>query len=493
MTVVGWSPDAAAVVRSGLADVRGELERAQSRLRTRTWPSAAALSSDAAAIVAGVQALADDAEVACGLAIADLDRLSLAVDLAGWSYQTTDAVVRGAVDWAADRLSVGLGVAARAFVSAAVGGVGIAVVGAGMLLMPLVALATRNPHVLTMVDGALDAAGRLAAPLVQGLQSLVQQHGPDLVNHPLFVDALRLAMVQLDDVGAGFSLLPWSGWRDDHALGAGGMIATLLGLALTGHAPRLPGSVPVTIERGETGAVQGQTPVASYADAFARIQSMESNVEIDRYELADGTVVFQVFAGGTESFAMDDPDTAYDMTSNIENAMNVAGGNTFGSADAVLQAMEEAGVASGDVVQMFGYSQGGAAVAGAALGAGVRVHSVVTFAGPVGSTAVPEGTIAVAVQNDSDAIAALGGPHVDDRLVLEGSPDLGEITTQRYDDAGQPLSDLYVGGHYPEAYWDTAQQLDALDDDVVDAVWAEVDVAQLGPIAMESAGWDVQR
>ncbi|SDH52897.1 hypothetical protein [Agrococcus jejuensis] len=493
MTVVGWSPDGAAVVRARLAEVRDELERAQSRLRTRTWPSAAALSIDDAAVVAGVQALADDAEAACGLAIGDLDRLGVAVDLAGWSYQTTDAVVRGAVDWAADRLSVGLGVATRAFVTAAVGGLGIAVVGAGVLLMPLVALAARNPHVLSLAGGAIDAASRLAAPLLQGLQSLVQQHGPDLVNHPVFVDALRLAMAQLDDVGAGFALLPGSPWRDDHALGAGAMVATLLGLVVTGHAPRLPGSTPVTIERGATGAVQGQAPAASYTDAFARIQSMESNVEIDRYELADGTVVYQVFAGGTQEFAFDHPDTAYDMTSNTENAMNVEGGETFGSADAVLQAMEEAGIGEGDVVQMFGYSQGGAAVAGAALGAGVSVHSVVTFAGPVGRVAVPEGTMAVAVQNDSDVVSALAGPHVDDRLVLEGSPNLDEITTRRYDDAGQPLSDLWVGGHYPEAYWDTAQQLDALDDDVVDAVWAPVETAQLGPIEVESAGWDVQR
>lgn len=493
MSVVGWSPDAAAVVRSGLADARDELERAQSRLRTRTWPSAAALSADDAAVVAGVQALADDAEVACGLAIADLDRLGLAVDLAGWSYQTTDAVVRGAVDWAADRLSVGLGVATRAFVTAAVGGVGIAAVGAGMLLMPLLALAARNPHVLSMAGAAVDAAGRLAAPLLHGLQALVQQHGADLLNHPAFVDAVRLAMAQLDDVGAGFALLPGSLVDDDRALGAGAMVATVLGLLLTGHPPRLPGSTPVAIERGATGAAPGQAPVASYSDAFARIQSMQSNVEIDRYELADGTVVAQVFAGGTESFAFDDPDTAYDMTSNVENAMNVAGGDTFGSADAVLQAMEAAGVADGDVVQMFGYSQGGAAVAGAALGAGVRVQSVVTFAGPVGAMAVPEGTTAVAVQNDSDVVAALGGPHVDDRLVLEGSPDLDAIETRRYDDAGQPLSDLMVGGHYPEAYWATAQQLDALGDDVVDAVWAPVEGAQVGPVELESAGWDVQR
>lgn len=490
---MGWSPDAAAVVRSGLAEVRHELERAHVRLRTRTSPSAAALSSDDAPLVAGAQALADDAEAACGLAIADLDRLGLAVDLAGWSHQTTDAVVRGAVDWAADRLSVGLGVAARAFTTAAVGGVGIAAVGAGMLLMPLVALATRNPHVLSLASGAIDAAGRLAAPLLQGLQTLVEQHGPDLVNHPVFVDALRLAMAQLDDVGAGFALLPASPWRDDHALGAGGAVATLLGLVVTGHAPRVPGSVPVTIERGATGAVRGQAPVASYTDAFARIQSMESNVEIDRYELADGTVVYQVFAGGTESFAFDHDATAYDMTSNTENTMNVEGGGTVGSAAAVLQAMEAAGVAEGDVVQMFGYSQGGAAVAGAALGAGVRIHSVVTFAGPVGAMAVPEGTTAVAVQNDSDAVSALGGPHVDDRLVLEGSPDLDAITTRRYDEAGQPLSDLYVGGHYPEAYWDTVQRLDAQGDDVIDAVWAPVDGAQIGPIELESAGWDVQR
>lgn len=493
MTVVGWSPDAAAVVRSSLEEVRTELERAHARLRTRTWPSAAALSTDDAALVAGAQALADDAVVACGVALADVDRLGAAVELAGWSYETTDAIVRGAVDWAADTLSVGLGVATRGFVTAAVGGLGIAVVGAGMLMMPLAALAVRNPQVLSMAGAALDASGRLAAPLLQGLQSLVQQHGVDLLNDPAFVDAVRLAMVQLDDVGAGFALLPGSLVDDDDALGMAGVAATLLGLLVTGSPPRLPGSVPVTIERGRSGAVQGQPPVASYSEAFARIQSMESNVEIDRYVLDDGTVVWQVFAGGTERFAFDDPDTAYDMTSNTENAVNVAGGDTVGSADAVLQAMEEAGIADGEVVQMFGYSQGGAAVAGAALGAGVRVQSVVTFAGPVGGMPVPEGTTAVAVQNDSDLVSALAGPHVAERLVLEGSPDLDDIETRRYDETGQPLSDLPVGGHYPEAYADTAQQLDALGDDVVDAVWEPLADRRVGPIEVESTGWDVQR
>lgn len=490
MTVVGWSPDAATAVRSGLDDVRDGLERVQGRLRTRTAPSVAALPSEDAAVVVGVQALADDAEHACGLALADLDRLGLAVDLAGWSYQTTDAVVRGAVDWAADTLAVGLGAAARAVVTA---GLGAAVVGAGLLWAPLVALAMRNPHVVTMAGTALDAASRLAAPLLAGLQSLVQQHGPDLLNHPAFVDAIRLAVSQLDDVGAGFSLLARSPLDDDDALGAAAVAATLLGLLLTGHPPRLPASVPVTIERAGTGAVEGQSPAASYSAAFARIQAMEANVEIDRYELADGTVVWQVFAGGTESFAFDDPDTAYDMTSNAENAMNVDGGPTVGSAAAVLAAMEEAGIADGDVVQLFGYSQGGAAVAGAALGARVRVDSVVTFGAPVGSTAVPAGTTAVAVQNDSDVVSALGGQHGDERLVLEGSPDLAAIETDRYDPAGQPLADVAVGGHHPEAYADTVAQLDALDDGVVDAVWEPVAGVPLGPAEVESAGWDVQR
>lgn len=493
MTIVGWSPDAASAVRASLDEVRGELERAQARLRTRTWPNAAALSTQDAAVVAGVQALADDAELACGLARADVDRLGVAVELAGWTYQTTEAVVRGSVDWAADTLAVGLGVATRGFVTAAVGGIGIAAIGASLLWAPLVALAVRNPHLLTMAGTALDAAGRLAAPLLQGLQSLAQRHGPDLLNSPAFVDAIALAISQLDDVGAGFALLRASPIGDDESLSAAATSAMLLGLLLTGRPPRLPGSVPVTIQRTHVPDVDRQTPVASYAEAFDRVQAMQAPIEIDRYVLADGTVVWQVFAGGTESFDLDATDTAYDMTSNIENATNVEGGATNGSAAAVLEAMESVGIADGDVVQLVGYSQGGAAVAGAALGASVRIDSVVTFGAPVGTTAVPEGTTTVAVQNDSDIVAALGGMHGDERLVLEGSPDLGAIETDRYDPAGQPLAEVAAGGHHPEAYADTAARLDALDDTVVDAVWDPVADVRVQQGGAQTAGWDVER
>ncbi|QCR20486.1 hypothetical protein [Agrococcus sp. SGAir0287] len=489
MTLVGWSPDAAHAVRADLDAARDALERAQARLRTRSAPALAALAPGEAAAVAGAQALAADAEAGCSHALADVIRLGAAVDLAGWSYATTDAVVRGAVDWAADTLAVGIGAAARTVVT---GGIGVAVVGAGLLSAPLMAIAMRNPHVVSLVGAGLDAASRLAAPLLQGLQTLVQQHGPDLLNHPAFVDAIRLAVSQLDDVGAGFAMVAPARLDDDVALGAGAAAATLLGLIVSGHPPRLPGSVPVTIERGPSGAAVDQQPVASYADAFARIQAMESNVEVDRYELADGTVVWQVFAGGTESFALDDPDTAYDMTSNLENAMNVEGAPTVGSAAAVVAAMEEAGVADGDVVQLFGYSQGGAAVAGAALGARVAVQSVVTFGAPVGAMGTPSGTTAVAVQNDSDVVSALGGRHGEGRLVLEGSPDLAAIATDRYEPGGEPLAGLAVGGHYPEAYADTAARLDAQGDAVVDAVWQPIQSAA-DPVSVESAGWDVQR
>ncbi|MFC7431802.1 MULTISPECIES: hypothetical protein [unclassified Agrococcus] len=483
MSVTAWDPGAGAALAAMLDALDLDLERTQGILRRRGSPVMGAGVPYSSEAVLHALALADDAEAGCAAARRRLADTRVAAGAAFWAHDAAEAATALAVQAVGGAVAAGLGTVVL-----------------GGLLATLASLPVAAPACLlaaglaqTPIPGLLlDVAGRVLAPLAPSL--------PELLNDPAFVDALALAVQSADEALAGLAglgianpLLPFlaQGRPDDAGLSSAAGVALAVALAVTGNGMRLPGAA-VTRAEPQPAPPPPQPPIASYAAAFERLSADGPSIEVQRYALPDGTVVWQVLARGTASFAIDDPSTAYDLTANIENAANAQGRPLVGSAAAVEQALAAAGARPGDVVQMFGYSQGGAAVAAAAGGA-YAVDAVVTFGAPVGATPVPPGTTAVAVQHDSDLVASLGGVHGDDRLVLEASPDLARIETDRYDPAGQPLSTVPVGGHHPEAYAATAAELDALDDDLVQGVWGEVGAATAGATASGAVGFDVVR
>ncbi|GAA2176277.1 hypothetical protein GCM10009846_29440 [Agrococcus versicolor] len=484
MTTTAWSPSVGADLVAMLDDADVELERAHGILRARTVPVVAQSSPAAARGVLHAVALADEAEVACAQARARLAEVRSAVAFAAWSYTTSEQLASAAIETLGGVVATGLGTLVL-----------------GGLLLSVAALPANLPGILLAAglaqtpvpDVLLDAAARVLAPLAPML--------PDLLSDPAFVDALALAIESADEALAGLAglglaqplePLPSQRGADDEALSTGAGVALALALVATGHAPRLPGASPTrAAETATPPAVQ--PPIGSYGTAFERLSADGPAIEVQRYEHPDGSVVWQVLARGTESFAVDDPSTAYDLTANVENAANAAGRPLVGSAAAVEQALVAAGAQEGDVVQLFGYSQGGAAVAAAAAYGRFAVDTVVTFGAPIGATPVGDATTAVAVQHDSDLVAALGGRHGGDRIVIEASPDLDALTTTRYDPDGQPLADVAVGGHHPEAYADTAARLDVADDDLVEVAWVEVTAATDGALPTTATGFAVER
>lgn len=484
MSVTAWDPGAGATLAAMLDAVDVELERAEGILRRRSTPLVGAGVPYSSQAVLHALALADDAQAGCAAARRRLADTRVAADAAFWAHDAAEGATAVAVELAGGAVAAGLG-------TLVLGGL-LATLASLPVTAPAWLLAAGLAHT-PAADLLLEVAGRVLAPLAPVL--------PELLNDPAFVDALALAVQSADEALAGLTglgianplLVPLAPGRpDDVALSSAAGIALAIALAATGNPVRMPGAVATRAEP-QAQAPATRPPIDSYASAFDRLSADGPSIEVQRYEHADGTVVWQVLARGTASFAIDDPTTAYDLTANVENAANAQGAPLVGSAAAVEAALVAAGAADGDVVQMFGYSQGGAAVAAAAAGGRYAVDAVVTFGAPVGATAVPHGTTAVAVQHDSDLVASLGGVHGDDRLVLESSPDLASIETDRYDPAGQPLASVPVGGHHPEAYAVTAAELDAIDDDLVHAVWREVSAATADAASAGAIGFDVVR
>ena len=200
---------------------------------------------------------------------------------------------------------------------------------------------------------------------------------------------------------------------------------------------------------------------ATLASAAARMPGAgESRVRVERYEMPDGTRQFAVYIAGTQSIATRGGDDPFDMQSNIE----LYGGQSGASYDAVVAALRAAGAGEGDAVHAFGHSQGGMIAARLATEGGFDTRTVVTFGSPV-AAAVGPGTLSVAVRHTDDPVVALSAGGLP---TPTGAP--GSFIAERVADPPANVGDLALPSHQMTAYAETAAMLDATDDPRMDAV-----------------------
>ena len=260
----------------------------------------------------------------------------------------------------------------------------------------------------------------------------------------------------------------------------GGAVAVgLVGAGKLARDARLSGTAgPVTVTPvapapvvvAEAGATVGAGTPASRSPAAVAPRSLaavtermpgsgEGRVRVERYTMPDGSEQYAVYVAGMQSFDIGGAEP-WDNASNVE----LYAGRTSDSYAATQAALAQAGVAPGDTVHMFGFSQGAMIAGHLALEGGYDTQTLVSIGSPV-DTDAGAGTLTVTLRHTDDPVAGLaGGGH--DAAV--GAP--GSFVAERVFDPDAGVDEPRLPAHRLTAYAETAAMVDASTDPRVGAL-----------------------
>lgn len=198
-------------------------------------------------------------------------------------------------------------------------------------------------------------------------------------------------------------------------------------------------------------APTGLADVVQAVDEAYGVDGRTGVILVQRIEHEDGPPSWLVAVPGTQSAGLGG-DTVTDMTTNLA----LEGGVPDQMTSAVLDAMEQAGIAPGDPVVLAGHSQGGmtAQAVAAAAGSAYSIRSVVTIGSPTIPQALPCDVQRIALEQTQDPIPDLDGgagtQTAPNTLVIRG-------------DAATPATGPVPGpsvAHGRDGYEDLARQAD---------------------------------
>ncbi|WP_167585649.1 hypothetical protein [Kineococcus rubinsiae] len=196
-------------------------------------------------------------------------------------------------------------------------------------------------------------------------------------------------------------------------------------------------------------------------------------VRLERVRSAAGRVAWVVEVPGTQTWspfpgAGSAGRSPMDLTTNVR----AVAGEPTATADAVVQAMRQAGVRPGEPVMVAGHSQGGLTAAALAADPAVRaefsITHVVTAGSPVDGIAVPADVRVLSLEHTGDLVPALDGTDAEGsahRTVV--TRDVGASPAWAAAVARDP-----VAAHGWAGYVDTARLVDASDDPTLRAFTA---------------------
>ncbi|TFD62076.1 hypothetical protein E3T39_03440 [Cryobacterium suzukii] len=269
---------------------------------------------------------------------------------------------------------------------------------------------------------------------------------------PRTVMLARLLVSSLDDVALGALGMPLGLdlLLGDTGLGVTGVSSTALLVLASARAQGLFREGPVTVK--PVSLVPSVVPPTGVADLAKRIPKAvpgQPQVRIEKY-VDGGQASWAVYVGGTvdwEAVATTEP---WDLTANVaamaqENA---------GSFDAVMEAMQAAGIQTDDPVVVVGHSQGGLVATQVAATGAYDVQAVATFGAPETAVPVPSGVATLTVEHKDDIITAAGGASMvysDDRVTVRREV---FATTD-------PPADTALPAHHLDTYRETALLIDA--------------------------------
>lgn len=328
-----------------------------------------------------------------------------------------------------------------------------------------------------------------------------------LYTNPLAAGAIRLLVSSVDEAEAGAVGLPLPVARalSDSAVvgvptsafgvlvGAGmfgamrdGWPVAVRQVSSTGAALH-PAEAPLGGARTAGGTLTRGAPVSSptgVADLFDRVPSPSDDrpqVRIDRFG-GDDDPSWAVYIGGTASWDLTAGEQPWDLTSDVE----AVAGRPSGSYDAVVQALQAAGVEAGDPVIAVGHSQGGVLAAQLASDDRFSVTGIVTAGAPIASADVPASVAVLQVEHSDDVVPSLAGVSAADsspeHLLLRR-----EFLSGANDDATG-----FVPAHDLAGYRQTAGLIDDSHDSRVTALRREV-LAGITASDGEATWWVGQR
>lgn len=297
-----------------------------------------------------------------------------------------------------------------------------------------------------------------------------------LYNNPLTAQAVRVLISALDDGAAGAAGVPFPLAR---AFGEAGIgltgpdtsAAGLLGLAgLMGVLRESPVS-----SRRVAGPQPAQSPPDGLEDLLARVPPPSDSapeVRIERYDGAEGPA-WTVYIGGTVSWDASGSTEPWDLTSNVELMADA----DPGSYRALVDAMQQAGIAPGDPVLAVGHSQGGMLAARLAADEHFTVSGVVTAGAPISGADLPAELPALRIEHSDDIVPALAGIQRDD-------PSEQHLLVRREAIVpGAVAAASFVPTHELAGYRSTAAAIDRAADPRLDALSARLRTGATQPPA----------
>ncbi|PPF45298.1 hypothetical protein C5B85_06845 [Pseudoclavibacter sp. AY1F1] len=441
LVVVGASDVRAIAARAGLFAV--DFTALRSILAAQEWMPASAWLSSSGLSFAASAAQAEVAFFGGAPLELQLSSLSQRILLAAELYEQAEALSRAVVDAAGASVATSLGRSIP---------LTVALLGPAAGIAALVALAGDAPT--------------LSDPRIQEL--------------------IRVTVENADDFALGLLGLP-------PVPGADG--SSLVSWALAGAG--LAGLIPSDRFRVATAAIPlpgRDAPPSGLRELVAAIPpSVDGGpqLRITSYVGAHGEELYEVAITGTSNQAYGSTENPFDLAGNLA----AYAGIDSQSVSAVLAAMEEAGIDSGDAVVFAGYSQG-ALVAAAIAGTGkFDTKGLVSIGGPIDAEKL-RGDLQKQEGRRGREAPIIEIQHREDPIVgLQGlAPDGSDSTIVFADaDAVTPLDDDPLAAHSQARYLETAGLADASGDHTLDSARADLLGAYEGLEVAETNLYTVER
>ena len=269
-----------------------------------------------------------------------------------------------------------------------------------------------------LLGGAV--TGRSPSQMALSLQDFLKNHGRILTN-PATVAGIRELASDADGFGEGFLLVPPPIADALQTTGATGVSSSANTVVALGQQVGLFEKSGVTVRK--TSSFESGTPPTSLtarAESFPLPKSDPNGeqIRIDRYVEAGKPDRFDVYIAGTVTFNPVTAKQPFDLASDL----NGVGQEPSVSYEAVVQAMNQAGITAHSPVVVNGYSQGGLLASLVAASGKYNVQGVVTFGAPSSQVHIPASVPVLTVRNTEDLVPATSGYDVNPNAVVVERP-----------------------------------------------------------------------
>lgn len=205
---------------------------------------------------------------------------------------------------------------------------------------------------------------------------------------------------------------------------------------------------------------QGQMMHHRGVDGEARQDHLSAGrIRVIQVLQPDGSSAWMVQLPGTQIADTVAGTNPMDMTSNVHMMASGYSGTMEAARSALQQAMDAAGVPTGQPVMLTGHSQGGIAAASLAADPSFRsefnVTHVVTGGSPIARIDIPDSVQVLSMEHERDPIARLDG---------EPNPDAPNWTTVRRDHYDDAQGEVPMAAHGSTTYAQTGALVDASTD-----------------------------